>query len=104
MCVTWSRPRMEEGIAFNPGPDWSADPDAAANYIRLCFALPSVDDIWEGVAKLAEVFRQGGRAALASGAHSLDVRPPFKEAGFVLGIGIFASEAAHISSIEVSCT
>ena len=53
-------PAMEEGIAFNPGPDWSADPEAAANYIRLCFALPSVEDIWEGVAKLAEVFRKEG--------------------------------------------
>lgn len=53
-------PAMEEGIAFNPGPDWSADPDAAANYIRLCFALPDVEDIWEGVAKLAEVFRREG--------------------------------------------
>ena len=53
-------PALEEGIAFNPGPDWSADPEAAANYIRLCFALPSVDDIWEGVAKLAEVFRREG--------------------------------------------
>ena len=54
-------PALEEGIAFNPGPDWSADPDAAANYIRLCFALPAVDDIWEGVAKLAEVFRRKAR-------------------------------------------
>ena len=54
------KPALEEGIAFNPGPDWSADPEAAANYIRLCFALPPVDDIWEGVAKLAEVFRREG--------------------------------------------
>ena len=53
-------PAMEEGIAFNPGPDWSADPEAAANYIRLCFALLPVEDIWEGVAKLAEVFRREG--------------------------------------------
>ncbi|MCY3639020.1 MAG: PLP-dependent aminotransferase family protein [Chloroflexi bacterium] len=53
-------PALEEGIAFNPGPDWSADPEAAANYIRLCFALPSVEDIWEGVAKLADVFRREG--------------------------------------------
>ena len=50
-------PALGEGIAFNPGPDWSADPEAAANYIRLCFALPSEAEIWEGVAKLAEVFR-----------------------------------------------
>ena len=48
---------LNEGIAYNPGPDWSADPDAAANYIRLCFALPSEIEIWEGIAKLAKVFQ-----------------------------------------------
>ena len=53
-------PALSEGIAFNPGPDWSADPDAAASYIRLCFALPSETEIWEGVEKLAEVFRREG--------------------------------------------
>ena len=53
-------PALKEGIAFNPGPDWSADPDAAANYIRLCFALPSENEIWEGVEKLADVFRAEG--------------------------------------------
>ena len=53
-------PALREGIAFNPGPDWSADPDAAAGYIRLCFALPSEPEIWEGVEKLAEVFRREG--------------------------------------------
>ena len=50
-------PALREGVAFNPGPDWSANPEAAANYIRLCFALPSESEIWEGVAKLSEVFR-----------------------------------------------
>lgn len=53
-------PALREGIAFNPGPDWSADPDAAAGYIRLCFALPSEQDIREGVEKLADVFRREG--------------------------------------------
>ena len=48
---------LEEGIAYNPGPDWSANPDAAANYIRLCFALPSEQEIWEGIEKLANVFQ-----------------------------------------------
>ena len=47
---------LEEGVAYNPGPDWSADPDAAANYIRLCFALPSENEIREGIEKLAKVF------------------------------------------------
>ena len=48
---------LEEGIAYNPGPDWSANPNAAANYIRLCFALPSEQEIWEGIEKLAKVFQ-----------------------------------------------
>jgi 2-aminoadipate transaminase len=51
-------PALNAGIAFNAGPDWSADPDAAANYLRLCFALPSEQLITEGVAKLAQVFHQ----------------------------------------------
>ena len=51
---------LREGVAFNPGPDWSADPEAAANYIRLCFALPSESEIWEGIEKLADVFRREG--------------------------------------------
>ena len=53
-------PSLREGVAFNPGPDWSADPDAAAGYIRLCFALPSEAEIWEGVEKMAQVFQQQG--------------------------------------------
>ncbi|CAI8019204.1 Uncharacterized aminotransferase SSO0104 [Geodia barretti] len=56
-------PALREGIAFNPGPEWSADPDAAASYIRLCFALPSEAEIWEGVEKLADVFRREGAVA-----------------------------------------
>ncbi len=57
---TLALPALREGIAFNPGPDWSADPEAASNYIRLCFALPSENEIWEGVEKLADVFRREG--------------------------------------------
>ena len=53
-------PALREGVAFNPGPDWSADPEAAANYIRLCFALPTENEIWEGIGKLADVFRREG--------------------------------------------
>ena len=50
-------PALREGILFNPGPDWSADPEAGANYIRLCFAFPSESEIWEGVEKLAHVLQ-----------------------------------------------
>lgn len=51
-------PALEEGIAFNPGPDWSAEPEAARNYLRLCFALPSDQTIDAGIAKLAQVFHR----------------------------------------------
>jgi 2-aminoadipate transaminase len=51
-------PALKEGIAFNPGPEWATDPDAARNYLRLCYALPSASLITEGVAKLAQVFHR----------------------------------------------
>jgi 2-aminoadipate transaminase len=51
-------PALKEGVAFNPGPEWSAEPAAARNYLRLCFALPSEQHIAEGIAKLAQVFRR----------------------------------------------
>jgi 2-aminoadipate transaminase len=51
-------PALKEGIVFNPGPEWSAEPEAASNYIRLCYALPSEQQIAEGIAKLAQVFHQ----------------------------------------------
>ena len=46
---------LKAGVAFNPGSQWSVDPDAAKNHLRICFANPSVEEIREGVAKLAEV-------------------------------------------------
>ena len=59
-CRQFVGPAMQEGIGFIPGPDWSADPEAAANYIRLCFALPREAEVWEGIEKLARVFQLGG--------------------------------------------
>jgi 2-aminoadipate transaminase len=49
------QPAAAAGLAFNPGPDWACDADAAASYLRLCFALPSKAAIREGVATLARV-------------------------------------------------
>ena len=46
---------LEQGLAFNPGPDWACDPEAAKSYMRLCFALPSHADIRAGVAELARI-------------------------------------------------
>lgn len=49
------KPAADAGIAFNPGPEWAVDPEAAAPWLRLCFALPSHADIREGVAAFARV-------------------------------------------------
>jgi 2-aminoadipate transaminase len=48
-------PALAAGVAYNPGPEWSTDPDAARHSMRLCFALPPADAIREGIARLAEV-------------------------------------------------
>ena len=49
------QPAAAASVAFNPGPDWAADPDAAAPWMRLCFALPTEAEIRDGVAALAQV-------------------------------------------------
>ena len=49
------KPAAEAGIAFNPGPEWACDPDRAASHLRLCFALPSHEQIRAGGAALARV-------------------------------------------------
>jgi 2-aminoadipate transaminase len=54
-------PALKEGIAFNPGPEWATDPDSARNYLRLCYALPSEQEITEGIAKFAQVFHREAR-------------------------------------------
>jgi 2-aminoadipate transaminase len=51
-------PALKEGIAFNPGPEWATDPDVARHYLRLCYALPSEQQITEGIARLAQVFHR----------------------------------------------
>jgi 2-aminoadipate transaminase len=55
------KPAAEAGIAFNPGPEWVCDPASAKSSMRLCFALPSKQQIQDGVAALARVcFEQTG--------------------------------------------
>jgi 2-aminoadipate transaminase len=44
-----------EGVMINPGREWVADPETGKHSLRLCFGSPSVEQIKEGVAKLAEV-------------------------------------------------
>jgi 2-aminoadipate transaminase len=49
------KPAADAGINFNPGPEWVCNPEPAKSYMRLCFALPSKEDIRAGVAALAQV-------------------------------------------------
>lgn len=51
-------PARAAGVVFNAGPDWSVNPADGAGLIRLCFAAPSLEDIDEGVARLAQVCRE----------------------------------------------
>jgi 2-aminoadipate transaminase len=54
-------PAAAAGIVFNPGPEWACRPEAATSRMRLCFALPSKNDIRDGIAALARVcFEQTG--------------------------------------------
>jgi 2-aminoadipate transaminase len=46
---------LDEGVAINPGAEWSADPATGKNRLRLCFANPSEATIREGIAKLADI-------------------------------------------------
>ena len=51
-------PAQAAGIAFNPGPEWAVDAEAAKSHLRLCFALPSADQIRDGVAAFARICRE----------------------------------------------
>jgi 2-aminoadipate transaminase len=48
-------PAAREGLVFNPGPEWSCNPSTSKSHMRLCFALPSRDEIRSGIATLARV-------------------------------------------------
>ncbi len=48
-------PAAAKGLVFNPGPEWSCNPATSKSHMRLCFALPSKENIREGVATLARV-------------------------------------------------
>jgi 2-aminoadipate transaminase len=49
---------LKEGVAINPGPEWSTDKAHSQSRIRICFASPSHQEIREGIAVLAEVCRR----------------------------------------------
>jgi 2-aminoadipate transaminase len=46
---------LAKGVAINPGPEWSSNAAYARSRLRICFASPSVQEIHEGIALLAEV-------------------------------------------------
>ncbi|MDQ8729324.1 PLP-dependent aminotransferase family protein [Bradyrhizobium sp. LHD-71] len=49
---------LADGVAINPGPEWSVDAAHARSRLRLCFASPSLEAIRDGVAVLAETCRR----------------------------------------------
>ena len=61
------KPAADAGIAFNPGPEWACDAEAARSHLRLCFGLPSVQEIRDGVAAFARVcFEETGIPAISA--------------------------------------
>jgi 2-aminoadipate transaminase len=49
---------LADGVAINPGPEWSADKAYGKSRLRLCFAHPSPETLREGIAALADVCRR----------------------------------------------
>jgi 2-aminoadipate transaminase len=69
------KPAAEAGINFNPGPEWVCNPEPAKSYMRLCFALPSKEDIRAGVAALAQVcYEQTGIPVRSANVQRPDTR------------------------------
>src|ERR1044072_8432051 len=49
---------LKEGVAINPGNEWSTDAKHSGARLRICFASPTHEQIREGVAILADVCRR----------------------------------------------
>jgi 2-aminoadipate transaminase len=49
---------LKQGVAINPGNEWSTDKQHSSSRLRICFASPTHEQIREGVAILAEVCRR----------------------------------------------
>ena len=49
---------LKAGVAINPGAQWSVNKEHGRSRLRLCFASPSIEEIHQGVAALAEVCRK----------------------------------------------
>ncbi len=49
----------KRGLIYNPGAEWSADPENhGSNYIRICYGLPTEQELREGIEVMAQVFQQ----------------------------------------------
>ncbi len=46
---------LAEGVAINPGAEWTADAEAGRHSMRLCFGSASLEDIRDGIALLADI-------------------------------------------------
>jgi len=46
---------LAEGVALNPGAQWSADSKTGRHKLRLCFGSPTKEDIRDGIARLAAI-------------------------------------------------
>jgi 2-aminoadipate transaminase len=49
---------LAAGVGINPGPEWTVDKPHGASRMRLCFASPTLAEIREGIAALAQVCRR----------------------------------------------
>jgi 2-aminoadipate transaminase len=49
---------LAEGVAVNPGPEWSTNAAHGRRHIRICFASASEQELRDGVQKLAEICRR----------------------------------------------
>jgi 2-aminoadipate transaminase len=46
---------LKQGVEINPGSQWTVDGAANKHRMRLCFGHPSIDNIRDGIARLADV-------------------------------------------------
>ncbi|MBH64081.1 MAG: aminotransferase [Alphaproteobacteria bacterium] len=47
-----------QGVAINPGPEWTVHGEENRHRMRLCFGHPTLENIRDGVAKLADICHQ----------------------------------------------
>jgi len=46
---------LKEGVEINPGAAWTVNGAANKHRMRICFGHPSIENIKEGIAKLADI-------------------------------------------------